>query len=100
MPFIVRRTEGTLTVELEGAVTLRHAQDLAARIGEALDGCVSVAVDTVRLRDVDTGILQLLCSLRRTVPALSFENPSEEFLAAVDRCGLRRELLGTTREGM
>jgi len=91
--------EGTLTVELEGAVTLRHARELAARIGEALGTDAAVTVDTAHLRDVDTGIMQLLCSLRRTVPALFFENPSEEFLAAVDRCGLRRELLGTTREG-
>ena len=79
-------------------MTIRHAGDLAARIGEALDGCVSVVVDTTGLRDVDTSILQLLCSLHKTAPALSFHQPSAEFLAAVDRCGLRRELLGGVRE--
>jgi hypothetical protein len=51
-------------------------------------------VDTGSLEDIDTCILQLLCSLRKTVPAFSFDNPSEVFIGAVDRCGLRRELLG------
>jgi ABC-type transporter Mla MlaB component len=100
MPFAVHKAEGTLTLELEGVVTIRHAGDLAATIAGALDGCVSVAVDTARLRDVDTSILQLLCSLLKTVPVLSFTQPSGEFHAAVDRSGLRRELLGRAREGV
>jgi ABC-type transporter Mla MlaB component len=99
MPITVHKTEGELTVELEGEVTVRHAQEAADRINAALDGGVPVTVRTAGLRDVDTGILQLLSSLRKTVPVLSFESPSEEFLAAVDRCGLRRELLGGIREG-
>ena len=59
-----------------------------------LEDRTPVAVDTGGLEDIDTCILQLLCSLRKTVPALSFDNPSEAFVSAVDRCGLRRELLG------
>jgi anti-anti-sigma regulatory factor len=98
MPFAVHRTESTLSLELEGEVTVRHAGDLAAKVGEAWDGCVPVVVDTAGLRDVDTCILQLLSSLEKTAPAISFEAPSAEFLAAVDRCGLRRELLGGVRE--
>lgn len=86
-------------MDLDGEVTIRDAVNLTARIEEALDGCLSAAVDTTRLRDVDTSILQLLCSLRKTVPVLSFHQPSVEFLAAVDRCGLRRELLSGIREG-
>jgi anti-anti-sigma regulatory factor len=99
MSITVSKTEDKLRLELEGAVDIRHAQDLAAKLGEALDGGVPVVVGAALLRDVDTSILQLLCSLRKTVPVLSFENPSEEFIGAVDRCGLRRELLGGVREG-
>jgi hypothetical protein len=51
------------------------------------------------LEDIDTCVLQVLYSLRRTVPALAFDNPSTAFIAALDRCGLRRELLGA-REGL
>ncbi|MGO9258173.1 MAG: lipid asymmetry maintenance protein MlaB [Bryobacteraceae bacterium] len=99
MPFSVHQTESTLRLELEGEVTIRQAGDLAARIGEVLDGCSSVVIETARLQDADTSILQLLCSLHKTAPALSFNQPSANFLAAVDRCGLRRELLGGVREG-
>jgi ABC-type transporter Mla MlaB component len=99
MPFSVHRTESRLRLELEGEVTIRQAAELAARIGEALEGCISAEVETARLQDVDTCILQLLCSLLKSAPALSFDLPSKTFLAAVDRCGLRRELLGAVREG-
>jgi ABC-type transporter Mla MlaB component len=98
MPFAVHRAEKKLSLKLEGEVTIREAGDVAARIGESLDGCVLVVVDTAELRAVDASILQLLCSLHRTAPALSFHHPSAEFLATVDRCGLRRELLGGVRE--
>jgi len=100
MPVMIHKTEGALKIELEGAITVRHAQEVAAQLGQALDGGISVTVGTAALRDVDTSILQLLCSLRRTVAALSFKDPSAEFIAAVDRCGLRRELLGGAREGV
>jgi ABC-type transporter Mla MlaB component len=99
MPFSVHQTESILRLELEGEVTIRQAGDLAARIGEVLDGCSSVVIETARLQDADTSILQLLCSLLKTAPALSFNQPSAKFLAAVDRCGLRRELLGGGQEG-
>jgi len=78
---------------------MRHARDLAARLGEVLDDGMPLGVDTGSLEDIDTGILQLLCSLGKTVPALFFDKPSNAFIAAVDRCGLRRELLGS-REGL
>jgi anti-anti-sigma regulatory factor len=99
VPFSITSTQGRLVLELEGAVTIRDAQDLAARLGEGLGDGVPVDVDTEGLADIDTCILQLLYSLRKTVPALSFDNPSEAFTAAVDRCGLRRELL-SAREGL
>lgn len=95
MPFSIAITQGEQFLKLEGAVTIRNAQDLAAQLGEGLDDGVSVTVDTTNLADVDTCVLQLLCSLRKTVTALSFDDPSEAFLIALDRCGLRRELLGT-----
>ena len=97
MPFSVANKQGRQVLRLEGAVTIRHAQDLAARLGDLEDG-TSVGVDTGNLEDIDTCILQLLCSLRKTVPALSFDSPSDAFIAAVDRCGLRRELLSAREE--
>jgi anti-anti-sigma regulatory factor len=94
MPFSVIAMQGRQVLKLDGAVTIRHAQELAARLGEGLEDGTPVGVDTAGLEDIDTCILQLLYSLRETVPALSFDSPSEVFIRAVDRCGLRRELLG------
>jgi len=89
------KQQGRQILKLEGAVTIRHARELAARLKK--DGPPG-GVDTAGLEDIDTCILQLLCSLRKTVPGLSFDHPSDAFTAAVDRSGLRRELLGG-REG-
>lgn len=98
MPFSIAKTQGGQVLKLEGAVTIRHAQDLAAKLGDLEDGA-PVGVDASGLEDIDTCILQLLCSLRRTAPALCFDDPSDAFTAAVDRCGLRRALL-SAREGL
>jgi anti-anti-sigma regulatory factor len=99
VPFSIANMQGGQILKLAGAVTIRNAQDLAARLGEDLKDGTPVGVDTRDLEDIDTCILQLLCALRKTVLALSFDNSSESFIAAVDRCGLRRELLGA-REGL
>ena len=94
MPFSIDNKQGRHILRLEGAVTIRHAQELAAKLGGSLESGTPIRVDTRGLEDIDTCILQLLCSLRKAVPALIFDNPSEIFSASVDRCGLRRELLG------
>jgi anti-anti-sigma regulatory factor len=86
------KEESRQILRLAGAVTIRHARELAAELAEELEDGTPLAVDTAALQDVDTCILQLLDSLRKTVPAISFPDPSDAFLAALDRCGLRREL--------
>jgi anti-anti-sigma regulatory factor len=97
MPFSIVNKEGRQILMLEGAVTIQHSQEFAAKLGEE-DG-MPVGVDTRGLTDIDTCILQLLYSMRKTLPELCFDNPSEVFIGAVDRCGLRRELL-SAREGL
>jgi anti-anti-sigma regulatory factor len=99
MPFSVTTWEGRQVLQLAGAVTIRDGPELAARLAAELEEGARVEVDTGGLEDIDTCILQLLYSLRQTVPELFFDHPSEVFLRAVDRCGLRRDLLGG-REGL
>jgi anti-anti-sigma regulatory factor len=99
MPFSIVNKEGRQILMLEGAVTIQHAQELASKLGEDAEDGMAVGVDTGGLTDIDTCILQLLYSMRKTLPELCFDNPSEVFIGAVDRCGLRRELL-STREGL
>jgi len=98
MPFTIGGAPNRLTLKLEGAVTIRDAENLATSLREGLGDADPVAVDTQGLEDIDTCILQLLYSLRNAVPALSFDNPSDAFIGAVDRCGLRRELLNARED--
>ncbi len=97
MPFSINTTQGRQILKLFGTVTVRHAQEVAAGLGEALEDGPPVEVETGQLEDIHTCILQLLCSLRKTA-ALSFDDPSKVFIGAVERCGLRRELLGARED--
>jgi hypothetical protein len=99
MPYSIATRQGRQILTLEGAVTIGQAQDLAAKLREDVEDGVPIEVETQGLQDIDTCVVQLLCSLRKTVPSLSFDNPSEAFTGAVERCGLRRELL-TERESL
>lgn len=94
MAFSIAHKDGRQIVTLAGGVTIQHAQELAARLAADLAEGATVAVNTESLHDIDTCILQLLYALSKTVPVLSFDSPSHVFLAAVDRCGLRREFPG------
>jgi len=98
MPFSITTVQGRQILNLDGAVTIRDAQELAARLAEDLEEGASVGVDTAGLEDIDTCILQLLYSLRQTAQELFFDNPSVVFLRALERCGLRRELLGARED--
>jgi len=98
MPFSIDNESDRQVLRLAGAVTVRDAQDLSAKLAECLEDETMLGVDTRGLEDIDTCILQLLYSLRKAFPALSFHDPSEAFLGAVDRCGLRRELLGARED--
>jgi anti-anti-sigma regulatory factor len=94
MPFDISNQPDVQILKLEGAVTIGQAQELATRMAGALEHHTPVSVDTHSLEDIDTCILQLLCSLQKTALALSFDNPSEAFVKALERCGLRRQLIG------
>jgi anti-anti-sigma regulatory factor len=93
VPFSITNEEGRQILTLAGAVTVRDAQDLAAQLGEGLEDGTRLYVNTKGLEDIDTCLVQLLYSLSKSLPALSFDPPSDVFIGAVDRCGLRRELL-------
>jgi len=99
MPFSMVKEVGRRILKLEGSITVRDAQELAARLAHDTEDVAPCGVDTDALTDIDTCILQLLYSWRKSVPALRFDNPSQVFIGAVDRCALRRELL-SAQEGL
>ena len=98
MPFSIAGSEAGQILKLQGAVTIRHAQDLATLLGQNLEDGLPLAVDTAGLEDIDTCILQLLYSLCKSGAAVSFDSPSGAFLGAVDRCALRREWFGVKED--
>jgi len=98
MPYKIQPKENTLALELTGGVTARDVGEISGQLTPSVKGEITVVVHTRELEDIDTSVLQMLVSLRKTVTALLFENPSEAFVTAVDRCALRRELLADSRE--
>jgi anti-anti-sigma regulatory factor len=94
MPFSIVSEQDRYVLRLEGAVTIQHTQELTAMLGEVLYGNVALTVDTQHLEAIDTSALQLLYSLSKTIPKLSFDAPSVILIRAAERRGLRRQLLG------
>ena len=100
MPYTIQTKDNRLALELTGEVTARDVGDISEHLAPSLKGELTVVVHTRQLEDIDTSVLQMLVSLRKTVTTLRFEDPSDAFLNAVDRCALRRELLADSKEAM
>jgi len=98
MSFTIQATGQNIVLELAGGVTARDVSELAARLASSLTAAATVVVRTGGLDDIDTSVLQLLVSLRKSVNAFIIEAPSDVFVGAVDRCALRRELLAGSKE--
>lgn len=98
MPFAIRTNEQGLLLELTGSVTVRHAQELGKCLASSLASGTGVTVQARDLDDIDTSILQLLVSLRKTSSAFALQDFSDAFVTAVDRCALRRELLAGSKD--
>jgi anti-anti-sigma regulatory factor len=92
MPYEIHNTNEGLILELRGGVTVRHAAELGKCLASSLASGGTVIVRAQEVEDVDTSILQMLISLRKTTAAFIVENPSEAFENAVHRCALRHEL--------
>lgn len=93
MPFEIQTSDDGLLLELTGGVTVRYASELGTGLTSALTTGKTVTVKAGKLDDIDTSILQILVSLRKTAATFVLREYSEAFAGAVDRCGLRRELL-------
>jgi anti-anti-sigma regulatory factor len=96
--FSIIRTTDRLTVKLEGSITIRDAHELASQLREMVEADVPTNVETAGIEDIDTCMLQLLYALRMSASGVAFDNPSEAFIAASERIGLRREFLGAREE--
>jgi len=98
MPYTIQNKDNKLALELTGGVTARDVGEICAHLAPSLKSDITVVVRTRELEDIDTSVLQMLVSLRKTVTVLLFENPSDALVNAVERCALRHELLADSRE--
>ena len=98
MPFTIHTTGQNIVLDLAGGVTARDVGELATQLAASLTAAANIVVSTGELDDIDTSVLQMLVSLRKTVNSLLIEHPSEAFVSAVDRCSLRREFLAGSRD--
>jgi ABC-type transporter Mla MlaB component len=98
MAYEIHNTHHGLILELKGGVTARHAGELGKCLSSSLTSGASVTIRTEGLEDIDSSVLQMLVSLRKSVAMFSVDDPSEVFIGAVDRSALRRELLAGSKE--
>jgi ABC-type transporter Mla MlaB component len=100
MPYHIEKTGRGITLDLKGGVTVRHAAELGKCVASSLTSGAEVIVQTQELVDIDTSILQMLLSLRKTAGSFVLDDPSQGFLDAMDRCALRREFLGAGKDAL
>ena len=100
MPYTIQEDGDRLVLELTGGVTARDVGEMATSVGSCLKAGAAVVVRTRGLEDIDTSVLQMLISTYKTTGTVVFEEPSEVLVNAVERCSLRRELLGGSREAV
>ena len=99
VPFSIANRQGRQILKLEGAVTIRHARDLAARLAERSGRPHARRSRYRRLGGHRHLYPPAAVFAAQDRPGAFLRSPSEAFVAAVERCGLRRELLGA-REGL
>ncbi len=54
MAYSISSASGRLVLTLEGTVTIKHAQNLAASLGSDMEDGVPLRVETKALEDIDT----------------------------------------------
>jgi len=100
MPYTIQKDEQHLALVLSGGVTARDVSDLAKCLASSFATGAAIVVRAPELDDIDTSVLQMLVSLRKTAASFEVESPSEAFVSAVDRCALRRELLAAGKDAL
>ena len=98
MSFRVHSSEDRVIVELEGGTSVQHAAELHRELLAAGAPSRPVRVKAQTCGDIDITIVQLLAALETSCPELKIEQASDEFLAALDRAGMRRHLRSALRE--
>jgi hypothetical protein len=92
MAFQIGSTNERVTVELEGDNSVERVAELHQQLLAAGAPSKAVSVQAQHSGAIDITVVQVLAALQTGCPELHIERPSEEFLASLDRCGMRRHV--------
>jgi len=90
MAFQIGGTDERVTLELEGNNSVERVAELHQQLLAAGAQTKAVSVNAEHSGAIDITVVQVLAALQACCPELRIERPSEEFLASLDRCGMRR----------
>jgi hypothetical protein len=96
--FQIGSTNERVTLELEGDNSVEQVAELQRQLLAAGALSKAVGLRAERSGAVDITVVQLLAALQVGCPELRIERPSEEFLASLDRCGMRRHLRAALKQ--
>jgi len=92
MAFQISCTNEHVTLELEGDNSVEQAAELHQKLLAAGAQTKTVSVKAEHSGTIDITIVQVLAALQACSAELRIERPSEQFLASLDRCGMRRNV--------
>lgn len=98
MAFEIGFTSEQVTLELAGDTAVEQAADLHQQLLAAGAAVKPVRVNAEQSGAIDITVVQLLAALQAGCPELRIERPSEQFLASLDRCGMRRHVRAALKQ--
>jgi anti-anti-sigma regulatory factor len=87
-----------VTLELDGDLSVERAAELHQQLLAEGAQSKSIIVKAQQCGRIDITIIQLLAALQACCPEMRIERPSEEFLASLERCGMRRHIRAALRQ--
>ncbi len=98
MAFQIGCTNERVTLELDGDNSVEQVAELHQQLLAAGAQSKAVSVKAQHSGAIDLTVAQVLAALQTCCPELRIERPSEEFLASLDRCGMRRHVRAALRQ--
>jgi ABC-type transporter Mla MlaB component len=98
MAFQIGCTSDSVTLELDGDNSVKHAVALHQQLLAAGVQTKSVTVDAQHSGTVDITVIQILAALQACCSQIRIVRPSQEFLSSLDRCGMRRHVRAALRQ--
>lgn len=92
MPFEIKSREQETVLVLSEDITIAHAAELHAALLPVALQDKPIAVEAGAVTAIHTSILQILLSLRQSVPSFTLRSVSVPFSSAVNRLGLNHSL--------